>query len=300
MPVTIATPSVGILLLDKPAGMSSQQAVTKVSWLFGRIKAGHGGTLDPFATGMLPICLGRATKLAEFLLEGDKTYEATLALGCKTDTADKEGAVVETRPVPTLSALVVERVLSELVGEQWQTPPAYSALKVNGLPMYAYARKGVSVSKQPRKIQIQALSLDDLTSEQIRFTVTCSKGTYIRVLAEEIAEKLGTVGHLSALRRTTCKGFSTDKMVSLSALEALPSQSRAECLLPMQAAFPEWPKLDCAPMQQAALLQGKSVSFASGLFGPVLLMQEDVVFAIAKLDNGRVYWRKLVHLAGSG
>lgn len=215
--ITIMTPS-GILLLDKPLGLSSSAATQRVRRLFNRVKAGHVGTLDPLATGMLPICLGEATKLAGEILEGDKVYRFTIALGARTATGDAEGEVIEEQPVPDIDEQLLQSVLARFIGAGTQIPPMYSALKHQGQPLYQLARAGQTVERAPRAIRIEQL-LGERVGNEVRCQVQCGKGTYVRVLAEDIARALGTVGHVTALRRVQVQPFPAERMVSLEHLE---------------------------------------------------------------------------------
>src|SRR5215469_8925401 len=187
----------GILLLDKPHGLSSNAALQRVRALYARVKAGHVGSLDPLATGMLPICLGEATKIAGDLLEGRKCYRFTIALGAATSTGDAEGEVTQTAAVPQLGAEAVEAVLAQWRGARQQVPPMYSAIKRGGQPLYRLARQGVSVPRSARTIEISELTLVHLDAAALELETVCSKGTYVRVLAEDIARALGTCGHVT-------------------------------------------------------------------------------------------------------
>lgn len=210
----------GILLLDKPAGLSSTAAGLRVRHLLRAAKAGHVGSLDPLATGMLPICLGEATKLAGEILEGDKVYRFSIGLGARTATGDVEGEVVETASVPGLDASAVQQALRGFVGESAQIPPMYSAIKQGGVPLYKRARAGETVERPPRTIRIESLKLLALTDRQLDCRVVCGKGTYVRVLAEDIARALGTVGHVTSLRREQVQPFDPAGLVTLDALAA--------------------------------------------------------------------------------
>ena len=223
----------GVLLLDKPLGLSSNQALQKAKWLLCAEKAGHTGTLDPLATGVLPICLGAATKFSQLHLDADKRYQATLALGVQTSTGDAEGEPVQRQPVPALTESLLASVREKFLGEQWQIPPMHSALKKDGKPLYEYARAGLQVERAARAIRILDLQLQalDEAPQAIRITVTCSKGTYIRTLGEDIAAALGTCGHLASLRRTATGPFQDADCISLPELEAL---TEAECLRGVQ------------------------------------------------------------------
>jgi tRNA pseudouridine55 synthase len=209
----------GILLLDKPLGLSSNAALQRVRWLLGRPKAGHTGSLDPLATGMLPICIGEATKLAGELLAGRKGYTFEVRLGTRTDTADAEGQVVEERPIPLLSQELIHTALAPMRGPQWQVPPMYSALKRDGEPLYRLARRGETVERAARAIEIYSLELLDSSPSTLRLRVECSKGTYVRVLAEQLAGNLDTCGHVCALRRDFVEPFRDQPMQSLAELE---------------------------------------------------------------------------------
>ena len=224
----------GVLLLDKPLGLTSQQAVARVKRLFSARKAGHTGTLDPMADGLLPIGLGEATKFSQFLLDADKGYLATLRLGATTTTGDAEGEILEQRPV-TVSEAEIGTVLLRFVGAQAQLPPMHSALKVAGKPLYAYARAGLTVERQPRNIVINDIQYIDFKDNYLRIRVYCSKGTYIRVLAEDIGEALGCGAHLSGLTRERAGGFMLTQAVTCDTLESLSLEARLDQLLPTEA-----------------------------------------------------------------
>jgi tRNA pseudouridine55 synthase len=228
----------GVLLLDKPLGLSSNQALQKAKWLLRAEKAGHTGTLDPLATGVLPLCFGAATKFSQLHLDADKTYETVVRLGVKTSTADAEGDVIETRPVTCTPGQVVE-VLDRFMGEIDQMPPMHSALKKDGKALYEYARDGETVERAVRRVSIHDLDLLDMQLQgeapSLRLRVRCSKGTYIRTLGEDIGEALGCGGHLTLLRRVATGPFSEAQCVSLEALEAESESQRLARLLPVPA-----------------------------------------------------------------
>lgn len=231
-------PISGILLLDKAQGMSSHTALSwakrlLMSETLDSKKAGHTGTLDPMATGLLPLCFGEATKFAQFGLDADKGYVATLNLGEKTDTADQEGQIIARQNVANFSQDDLDRLAKQLLGEQTQIPPMYSALKKDGKKLYELARQGIEVERAARTIVIESLTLQKLSDTQIALNVICSKGTYIRTLGETIAENLGTLGHLSSLRRTHTGGFTVADAMTLDALEKLPLADRLARLLPI-------------------------------------------------------------------
>ena len=237
----------GVLLLDKPLGLSSNQALQKAKWLLRAEKAGHTGTLDPLATGVLPLCFGAATKFSQLQLDADKTYEAVLLLGQKTSTADAEGEVIETRPVPQITSELLESITQRFTGPQAQVPPMYSALKKDGKALYEYARKGIEVEREARQITIfkldMALANDPRAQVAIKIIVSCSKGTYIRTLGEDIGEALGCGAHLGSLRRIETGGFAAAQCVTLFALEAMTEAGREACLLPPQSLVAAYPSV---------------------------------------------------------
>jgi len=226
----------GVMLLDKPLGLSSNQALQKVKWLLRAEKAGHTGTLDPLATGVLPLCFGAATKFSQQHLDADKAYETTVRLGITTRTADAEGDVLETRAVTCTPGQVVE-VLDRFMGAISQVPPMYSALKKDGKALYEYARQGETVERQARHVVIYDLDLLDMQLQGdapfLKLHVRCSKGTYIRTLGEDIAEALGCGGHLSALRRVATGPFAAAQCVTLQALETMNETERMSALRPV-------------------------------------------------------------------
>lgn len=226
----------GVMLLDKPLGLSSNQALQKVKWLLRAEKAGHTGTLDPLATGVLPLCFGAATKFSQQHLNADKVYETTLRLGRRTSTADAEGEVIEERPVACSVGQVVE-VLDRFMGPIRQVPPMHSALKKNGKALYEYAREGETVEREPRDVVIHDLELLDMQLQgdapHLRLRVACSKGTYIRTLGEDIGQALGCGGHLTALRRVQTGPFSVDRCITVERLEAMEEGERLAALQPI-------------------------------------------------------------------
>ena len=231
----------GVLLLDKPLGLSSNQALQKAKWLLRAEKAGHTGTLDPLATGVLPLCFGAATKFSQQHLDADKTYETTVRLGIQTSTADAEGDVICVREVSCTAGKVVE-ILDRFMGPISQVPPMHSALKKDGKALYEYAREGETVEREARNVVIHDLDLLDMQLQGdapfLRLRVRCSKGTYIRTLGEDIAEALGCGGHLSALRRVVTGPFEEAQCVTLSALESMNESQRLEALLPLDVLLP--------------------------------------------------------------
>ena len=250
----------GVLLLDKPLGLSSNQALQKAKWLLRADKAGHTGTLDPLATGVLPLCFGAATKFSQLQLEADKTYEAVLLLGQKTTTADAEGDVIETRPVPTLTPELLQAVTERFTGPLAQIPPMYSALKKDGKALYEYARKGETVEREPRHITVHqlnmALTQDTRAQAAIRIVASCSKGTYIRTLGEDIGEALGCGAHLGFLRRIETGGFTESQCITLQALEAMTEAERDACLLPPQILVAPYPTVTLGVEDAGRFLSG--------------------------------------------
>jgi tRNA pseudouridine55 synthase len=236
----------GVVLLDKPLGLTSQSAVTRVKRLLGAAKAGHTGTLDPMATGLLPIALGQATKFSHGLLEAEKSYRATVRLGIKTTTGDLEGEVVA-RSTVDCDAQAVNDALSRFRGEITQVPPMYSALKHRGKPLYTYARNGTQIERAPRRVTILRLELESFELPDMCIDVTCSKGTYIRALAEDIGNVLGCGATLAALTRTRVGGFDIGRAVALEALEALRSEERLRWVHPVDSLVADLPEIgiDC-------------------------------------------------------
>ena len=249
----------GVLLLDKPLGLSSNQALQKAKWLLRAEKAGHTGTLDPLATGVLPLCFGAATKFSQLHLDADKTYETVVRLGVKTTTGDAEGDAIESRAVTCTPGQVVE-VLDRFMGEIEQIPPMHSALKKDGKPLYEYARAGETVERAPRRVTIHDLDLLDMQLQgeapQLHLRVRCSKGTYIRTLGEDIAEALGCGGHLSVLRRVATGPFEAEQCVSLAALEAQSESERLAHLLPVDSLLPDHTPITLDEDNAARFLSG--------------------------------------------
>jgi tRNA pseudouridine55 synthase len=253
----------GILLLDKPLGVSSAGAVARVKRLFNARKAGHTGSLDPLASGMLPICFGEATKFGALLLEADKTYRVTVRLGERTASADRESEVIETRPLPLFSREHLQQALAVFPRDYSQVPPMHSALKQDGKPLYEYARAGITRERAPRAIVIHDLQLLDWQAPDLSFDVWCTKGAYIRVLAEDLAAQLGTIGHLAALRRIAVAPFAAERQWSFEALESLSVMQRHEALLPVDAALCACRRFDLPVGGVSAFRQGQTVSLAA-------------------------------------
>jgi tRNA pseudouridine55 synthase len=252
----------GILLLDKPKGLSSNAALQRVRRALGLDKAGHVGSLDPLATGMLPICLGEATKIAGDVLSGRKCYRFTIGLGARTATGDTEGAVVETAAVPTLEPDTIESVRRRFLGRQTQIPPMYSALKREGQPLYKLARQGVEVERAARDIELFDLTVFGHTATDIELQALCSKGTYIRVLAEDIARALGTCGHVTALRRVHVEPFQSETMETLESVIAAREQGQWPRVLPADWPLGYLPKVSLTLEQTARVFHGQAVKAA--------------------------------------
>ncbi len=252
----------GVLLLDKPIGISSNHALQAAKRLYRAEKAGHAGTLDPLASGLLPVLLGDATRFSGFLLNAEKGYRADVRLGAKTTTGDAEGEVLERRPVHAGQA-EVEAVLSRFLGPQTQIPPMYSALKRNGQPLYELARRGETVEREPRNIEIFRLELQSWEPEKLVLDVSCSKGTYIRTLAEDIGEALGCGAHLGGLRRTATGAFRIEEAVSLDTLEALPEDQRDSLLRSVDAVLTQLPEVTLEEGLAGRFCHGQAVTLAS-------------------------------------
>lgn len=251
------TPS--ILLLDKPAGLSSNAALQRVRRTLGVEKAGHVGSLDPLATGMLPICLGEATKIAGDVLSGRKCYRFTIELGTRTTTGDTEGVIVETASVPALESNLLEAVRQRFMGRQLQVPPMYSALKRDGQPLYKLARAGVEVERPAREIELFQLTLLGATSGRLELETVCSKGTYVRVLAEDIAKALGTCGHVVSLRRLYVEPFAAEPMETLESITAAQEHGRWPKVLPADWPLTHLPKASLSGAQVTRLMHGQAV-----------------------------------------
>lgn len=291
----------GVVLLDKPVGVSSNKALQTVKRLFNARKAGHTGSLDPLATGMLPICLGEATKFSGFLLTADKSYRFVCRLGMTTSTGDSEGKVLRVRSSGGLGRAVVEAVLERFVGAIYQTPPMYSALKHSGKRLYELARQGMEVERQPRKVNIHALTLLNFEKDHLECQMRCSKGTYVRTLVEDLGEALGCGAHIVALRRTDVEPYSSAQMISMKAL-----QERAEdsfeavdaLLLPVDSAIAGWPAVRVLGNSTYYLKMGQPVSVSCfPAQGWVRLYEgnEGRFLGIGEiLEDGRVAPRRLI------
>lgn len=302
----------GVLLIDKPQGMTSQQVVSKVKYLLksdvhDSKKAGHTGTLDPMATGLLPICLGEATKFSHYQLDAVKSYQAIIKLGEQTDTGDAEGEIIATSPVPHVTQAMLQSITAQFLGEIMQVPPMYSALKKDGKKLYELAREGIEVERAARPLTIYELSLTPLSDQQLQLTVTCSKGTYVRVLAEDIAKALGTVGHLTALRRIQTGDFEIANAITLADFAALDVAARFDKLLAVDACVHSLPSLVLDDSQSKRIQQGQRLNVKTTMLTQQLTLNANQTFRLfddhqqflgtGLLEpNGRLQPMKLVNL----
>ncbi len=253
----------GIIVVDKPSGHSSNHILQQVRRLFDAKKAGHTGSLDPLASGVLPICLGEATKLSGYLLEADKEYQVTCHLGITTDSGDADGEVIAEQAVPDFDETRLNTILQSFIGEQDQVPPMFSALKYQGQPLYKLARQGIEVERQSRRIRIYAISLLDFSKDSFTLSVRCSKGTYIRTLVEDISHQLGTGGHVTMLRRTGVAGYTLQDTVTLEQLSTRREQGDLpaldEQLEAAENALPEWPAICLDETASKTISYGQSI-----------------------------------------
>jgi tRNA pseudouridine55 synthase len=294
----------GLLLLNKPPGMSSNQALQKVKRLLRAKKAGHTGSLDPAATGMLPLCFGEATKVSAYLLDADKTYRVTARLGLATDTGDAVGSVIESAAVPERTHAAWEATLASYLGDSEQVPPMYSALKKDGKRLYELARKGETVERQPRPIRILDIGLLELRGDRIVFRVRCTKGTYVRTLVEDIARSAGTVAHTASLHRETVAGFRAEDMLDMQGTVALVETGSAGLegrLLPPDAALAGWRDCHVGVDAAARFCGGQAVD--SDLSGEGLVRVYDAAGAFLGVGDlvgdGSVAPKRIFQLANA-
>jgi tRNA pseudouridine55 synthase len=291
----------GILLLDKPLGLSSNAALQRVRRLLGADKAGHVGSLDPLATGMLPICLGEATKIAGDILAGQKRYRFTIALGTRTSTGDVEGPVVETLPVPDFDSATLEATLQRFLGRTSQIPPMYSAIKRDGQPLYKLARAGVEVERTPRDIHIAELVVASREGAHLELEALCSKGTYIRVLAEDIGRALGTCGHVAALRRLWVEPFQNSLMDTLESVTERAGRGEPPGLIDPGSAIPQLPAVTLSAAATARVMHGQAAMVTAEVPpGRVRLYDANgQFFGVGEADGfGTVQPRRLFVAAG--
>lgn len=298
----------GILLLDKPAGLSSNQALQRVRFMFDARKGGHTGSLDPIATGMLPLCLGEATKFSGYLLDSDKRYRVVAALGSRTETGDREGAVIDRRPVPEITRSQVQELLDEhFTGDIEQMPPMYSALKRDGVPLYKYARRGEEVEREKRTVCIHEAQVTSVGDGMLGMEISCSKGTYIRTLVEDLGELLGCGAHVSELRRVAVGPYRESAMLTVEALESALETGGTDALdgflLPVDSSVEHWPGVDLSTICTEFVRKGQSVRVPDlPEAGPVRLRglsddNERFFLGIGEvLGDGRVAPRRLVRL----
>lgn len=293
----------GILLLDKVIGVTSNSALQEVKRLFQARKAGHTGSLDPLASGLLPICLGEATKLSSFLLDSDKEYEGTCQLGVKTSTGDAEGEVINTRPVPTLTRAMLDAQCKAYTGEIEQIPPMHSAIKKNGQPLYKLAHQGIEIEREPRLVTIHELTLLEIQETAFRFHLRCSKGTYVRTLVEDIGEQLGCGAHLSSLRRTAVGPFRLEDAVTAEELVHIAEDEGTSgldaLLIPMDQALNKWPAVRLTADSTFYVQQGQPVQVAKApTSGWVrLFANNDRFLGVGQiLEDGRVAPKRLINL----
>jgi len=268
----------GIILLNKPVGPSSNGILQQVMRLFNAKKGGHTGALDPFATGLLPICLGEATKVSGLLLESDKRYTATLKLGVQTDTGDKEGNEIHTMTAPALTEESIQKALLAFTGSIEQVPPMYSALKHQGKPLYYYARQGIEIERPARSIVIKQLNLVSFNGDSIVFDVLCTKGTYVRTLGEEIAVELGTVGHLTALNRTQTGELSGENMLTFEEIEV----QKMAAIQPIDIALTHLQRLDLSKEEVDLIQHGQMLPYPKPETEFVRLYDDGECFAVGE------------------
>jgi len=291
----------GILLLDKPAGVTSNGALQRVKRLFYAKKAGHTGSLDPIATGMLPICFGEATKFSQFLLESDKSYSVVAKFGARTTTGDCEGDIIETQPIIGVTPVRIEQVMMKFLGEIDQIPPMFSAIKYQGRPLYELARRGIEIDRKPRKIKIFSLILEKLDTDEATFHVHCSKGTYVRTLIEDIGRELGCGAHVIRLHRVAVAPYGKAFMHTLPALEAI-AESRGigeltACLLPVETSVQEYPAVKLSTSAAFYLRMGQPVRTSLPLDSALVrLVSEDArFFGVGEvMPDGRVRPHRLL------
>lgn len=291
----------GILLLDKPLGSTSNQILQRVKRLFGAKKAGHTGSLDPLATGMLPICFGEATKFSQFLLESDKSYQVIAKLGIKTTTGDAEGEIIENKPVVDVTLERIQQILSQLTGSIQQIPPMFSAVKIQGKPLYELARKGIEIERKPRTIHIYQLKLEDFSHDILKLEVHCSKGTYVRTLVEDIGVALGCGAHVIGLHRSMVVPYQNQTMYSIATLEEVQQQKGKDALtsylLPIETSVASYPSVKLSTSTAFYLRTGQSVMVPNlPTQGLVRLFTEQSQFiGIGTIqDDGRLAPQRLI------
>ncbi len=290
----------GIVVLDKANGLSSNAALQEVKRLYEANKAGHAGSLDPLATGVLPVCLGEATKVSQFLLDSDKCYRARIKLGIRTDTGDSEGSIIERNAGISVSRKAIERALTKFKGEIEQVPPMHSAIKMNGVPLYKLARKGIAVEREPRLVTLYQVCLLEFVNSELELEISCSKGTYIRTIADDLGQELGCGAHVIELRRTQAGVFTEKDSISAEEL-ALEKENRGldkidQFLIPMDRAIQDLPEVNLPSITASHVKNGQAVLVRHLPKSGLVRMYEDEQFiGIGSIDDdGKVAPRRLI------
>ena len=290
----------GIVVLDKANGLSSNAALQEVKRLYEANKAGHAGSLDPLATGVLPVCLGEATKVSQFLLDSDKRYRARIKLGIRTDTGDSEGSIIERNEGISVSRKAIERALTKFKGEIEQVPPMHSAIKMNGVPLYKLARKGIAVEREPRLVTLYQICLVEFVHSELELEISCSKGTYIRTIADDLGQELGCGAHVIELRRTQAGVFTEKDSISSEEL-ALEKENRGldkidQFLIPMDRAIQDLPEVNLPSITASHVKNGQAVLVRHLPKNGLVRMYEDEQFiGIGSIDDdGKVAPRRLI------
>lgn len=290
----------GIVVLDKANGLSSNAALQEVKRLYEANKAGHAGSLDPLATGVLPVCLGEATKVSQFLLDSDKRYRARIKLGIRTDTGDSEGSIIERNEGISVSRKAVERALTKFKGEVEQVPPMHSAIKMNGVPLYKLARKGITVEREPRLVTLYQICLVEFVNSELELEISCSKGTYIRAIADDLGQELGCGAHVIELRRTQAGVFTEKDSISSEEL-ALEKENRGldkidQFLIPMDRAIQDLPEVNLPSITASHVKNGQAVLVRHLPKNGLVRMYEDEQFiGIGSIDDdGKVAPKRLI------
>lgn len=291
----------GIVVLDKANGLSSNAALQEVKRLYEANKAGHAGSLDPLATGVLPVCLGEATKVSQFLLDSDKCYRARIKLGIRTDTGDSEGSIIERNAGISVSRKAIERALTKFKGEIEQVPPMHSAIKMNGVPLYKLARKGIAVEREPRLVTLYQVCLLEFVNSELELEISCSKGTYIRTIADDLGQELGCGAHVIELRRTQAGVFTEKDSISAEELALEKEKNRGldkidQFLIPMDRAIQDLPEVNLPSITASHVKNGQAVLVRHLPKNGLVRMYEDEQFiGIGSIDDdGKVAPRRLI------
>ena len=291
----------GIVVLDKANGLSSNAALQEVKRLYEANKAGHAGSLDPLATGVLPVCLGEATKVSQFLLDSDKCYRARIKLGIRTDTGDSEGSIIERNAGISVSRKAIERALTKFKGEIEQVPPMHSAIKMNGVPLYKLARKGIAVERKPRLVTLYQVCLLEFVNSELELEISCSKGTYIRTIADDLGQELGCGAHVIELRRTQAGVFTEKDSISAEELALEKEKNRGldkidQFLIPMDRAIQDLPEVNLPSITASHVKNGQAVLVRHLPKNGLVRMYEDEQFiGIGSIDDdGKVAPRRLI------